>query len=108
MDEQRDTFLHYVRAFVLRHLEADFLSKALECLGFNPRFRDLGPIRGKIEFTPASDKNGFSELPQGWLWAHHHRQPLKLYDRAYKGLRDWGYAFWDYARLQKSGILRRE
>ena len=108
-DEQRDLFLHYDRASVLCHLETDFLSKALQCLGFNPNFRDHGVYHGvRKPFIPASDENGYSELPQGWLWAHNHQEPYDLWDGAYRGLRDWGYVFWDYDRLQKSGILRRE
>lgn len=108
-DEQRHLFLHYVRASVLDRLETDCLSKAFQCLGFNPYFRDHGVYRGpKTIFVPASDENGYSELPQGWLWAHQHHEPYNLVDRVYKGLRDWGYVFWDYDRLHKSGILRRE
>lgn len=108
-DEQRDLFLHYVSASVLCHLETDFLSKALQCLGFNPSFCDRGVYLGeKKRFNPASDENGYSEFPQGWLWAHDHQEPYKLWDRAYRGFRDWGYVFWDYDRLHKSGILRRE
>ncbi|KAF6220397.1 hypothetical protein HO133_002829 [Letharia lupina] len=109
-NEQRDLFLHYVSSSVLHHLEGDFLSGAFERLGLNPdarrdcqRFLDT-----EKDFSPACDENGYSELPQGWLWAHHHLQPSRLIDPAYKGLRDWGYVFWDYDRLQKSGILRRD
>lgn len=110
-DEQRDLFLHYVGVgFVVGHLERDFLSKALQSLGPNPHARHDYKRFLEIEkdFTPAHDENGYSELPQGWLWGHHHLQPSKLLDQAYKGLRDWGYVFWDYDRLQKSGILRRD
>lgn len=109
-DEQRDLFLHYVSSSVLRHLERNFLSKAFQCLGLNPhviRHRNAW-LHIEKKFTPACDGNGNSELPQGWLWGHHHLQPSKLVDHVYKGLRDWGYIFWDYGRLQESGILRRE
>lgn len=109
-DEQRDMFLHYVRGFVLGHLEGDFLSKALQCLGPNPNANHDYKRFSNIEkdFIPAFDENGYSELPQGWLWGHHHLQPSELADQAYKGLRDWGYVFWDYDRLRESGILRRK
>ena len=107
-NEQRDLFLHYIYGSVLFHFESDFLSKAFEGLGRNPSFRDYKLSDKKTEFTPACDENGYSELPQGWLWGHYQRQPYLVCDRAHKGLRDWGYVFWDYDRLQKSGILRRE
>ncbi|KAF6241906.1 hypothetical protein HO173_000618 [Letharia columbiana] len=35
------------------------------------------------------------------------RHLLKLQDSALKGLRDWGYVFWDLDRLHVSGILER-
>ena len=107
-DKQRDLFLHHVYGFVNCHFETDFLSKALQGLGRNPSFRDYVLSDRKKEFTPACDENGYSELPQGWLWGHYHRQPYLVCDKVHKGLRDWGYVFWDYDRLQNSGILRRE
>ena len=107
-DKQRDLFLHYVHGSVLCHFETDFLSKALQGLGRNPSFRDYVLSDKKKGFTPSCDENGYSELPQGWLWGHFQRQPYSLYNGVCKGLRDWGYVFWDYDRLQKSGILRRE
>ena len=107
-DKQRDLFLHYIYGSVLCHFERDFISKALEGLGRNPAFRDYVLTDRKKDFTPACDENGYSEHPQGWLWGHYHRQPYFICDRVHKGLRDWGYVFWDYDRLQDSGILRRE
>ena len=107
-DKQRDLFLHYVYGSVLCHFETDFLSKAIESLGRNPSFRDQPLCDREKEFTPECDENGYSELPQGWLWGHYHQQPYLVCNTVYKGLRDWGYVFWDYDRLQKSGILRRE
>ena len=106
-DKQRDLFLHYVYSSVLCHFEQDFLSTAIRGLGRNPSFRDHALCERK-EFAPAFDENGYSELPQGWLWGHDHRQPYLVCDRGHKGLRDWGYVFWDYDRLRNSGILRRE
>ncbi|KAL9135023.1 MAG: hypothetical protein Q9175_003794 [Cornicularia normoerica] len=109
-EEQRDLFLHHVRGSVVDHLERDFLSKALQCLGLNPNIiSDRNAWLGiEKEFTPACDENGYSELPQGWLWGYYHLEPSKYAHPAYKGLRDWGYVFWDYDRLQESGILRRD
>lgn len=107
-DDQRELFLHYVYSSVLCHFERDFLSNAIQGLGRNPSFRDL-PLSGKKEeFTPAYDENGYSEIPQGWLWGHYHQQPYLVCHTMHKGLRDWGYVFWDYDRLMNSGILSRE
>ena len=109
-DRQRDLFLHYERGYVVGHLESHFLSRALQCLGLNPNdVRDYNPWRYvEKDFTPECDDNGYSELPQGWLWGHHKIQPSMMVDHVDKHLRDWGYVFWDYERLRKSGILRRE
>lgn len=107
-DKQRDLFLHYVYSSVLCHFERNFLSKALQDLGQNPSFRDYNLSDRKTDFTPACDEDGYSELPQGWLWGHYQREPYLVYDTGHKGLRDLGYVFWDYDRLQDSGILRRE
>ena len=110
-NEQRDMFLHHIDCgHTVGHLETDFLSEALRSLGLNPNFVDDYSVflnMGK-GFAPAHDENGYSELPQGWLWGHYHREPYKLAADRTKGLRDWGYVFWDYDRLEKSGMLRRE
>lgn len=112
-DEQRDTFLHHVRGHVVGHLETDFMSKALY-FGLRPIYihdsiHDHNPwLSTKKEMTPGCDENGYSELPQGWLWGHQHLEPQLIVDHVYKGFRDWGYVFWDYDRLHQSGILRRK
>ena len=106
--DQRDLFLHYIDASVLDHVETQFLTEALYLLGHNPSFRDYDPSLVKKEFTPACDEDGYSELPQGWLWGQYHLEPYRLWNKEHKGLRDWGYVFWDYDRLRDSGILRRE
>lgn len=48
------------------------------------------------------------DLPPGWLWAHRDGYYQGLVDMDSKGLRDWGYVFWDHERLQKAGILDLE
>ena len=109
-DEQRDLFLHLVHRSVIFHLERDFLSRALQSLGPNPNaIRHYNAFENiEKNFTPACDENGYSELPQGWLWGHYHLQPSRLWAERQKGFRDWGYVFWDFKRLQDSGILSRE
>ena len=105
---QQNVFLHYIYGSVLFHFETDFLSMAIQGLGRNPSFRDYKVSERKKDFTPACDEDGYSDVPQGWLWGHYQRQPYLVCDKGHKGLRDWGYVFWDYDRLQNSGILRRE
>ena len=43
----------------------------------------------------------------GWLWAHDWHPGYESGDPALKGLRDWGYVFWDEQRVKASGILDR-
>ncbi|KAL8838570.1 MAG: hypothetical protein Q9205_001845 [Flavoplaca limonia] len=47
-------------------------------------------------------------LTQGSLWAHHERIPADWGRWPLKGLRDWGYVFWDKRRLEASGLLNLE
>ena len=102
-NDQRDLFLHYVRGSVVSHFESHFLSDALH--------NHTGSLYTKDSMTPACDGNGSSEHPPGWLWGHSPTTslyPAHACDRLFKGLRDWGYVFWDFDRLQNSGILCRE
>lgn len=54
------------------------------------------------------DKETRSDLPPGWLWAHSNNHYRGVVDTHSKGLRDWGYVFWDLERLQRVGILNLE
>ncbi|KAI4232935.1 MAG: hypothetical protein L6R40_007257 [Gallowayella cf. fulva] len=47
-------------------------------------------------------------FPRGLLWANRSRIPNDYARWALKGLRDWGYVFWDDRRLQASGVLDQD
>ncbi|KAL8798154.1 MAG: hypothetical protein Q9182_006905 [Xanthomendoza sp. 2 TL-2023] len=47
-------------------------------------------------------------LSQGLLWANKNKVPQDYNREPLKGLRDWGYIFWDSRRLQASGVLDEE
>ena len=54
------------------------------------------------------DENSKLDLPPGWLWAHAGGYYHGLVDMEAKGLRDWGYVFWDQERLKKADIMHLE
>ena len=102
-NEQRDLFLHHIPGYVVSHFEHDFLSDTLR--------NHSGSLYTEELMTAACDGNSYSEHPPGWLWGHRPTtslRPLSACDRRFKGLRDWGYVFWDSDRLQNCGILDRE
>ena len=107
-DEQKDLFIRHDDIAVINHIETDFITSTLGCLGRNP-------ARGNIALLPKTDPpfeykgdaDAELDIPDAWQWAHPRAPPLSLYDSAIKGLRDWGFVFWDLDRLSKSGILER-
>ncbi|KAL9582625.1 MAG: hypothetical protein Q9212_003185 [Teloschistes hypoglaucus] len=47
-------------------------------------------------------------LAKGLLWANRNKVPKDYARPALKGLRDWGYVFWDEWRLEASGVPEKE
>ncbi|KAL1966046.1 hypothetical protein VTN77DRAFT_4794 [Rasamsonia byssochlamydoides] len=45
---------------------------------------------------------------KGWLWVSRYRPRLYYAEQWKKGLRDWGYVFWDRPRLEAWGVLDKE
>ena len=107
-EEQKALFVRHIPGETINHLERQFITTAVECLGRNP-------ARGNIPLLAATDPpfqyniNPDVELdiPDAWQWANPRAPPLFLNDDSMKGLRDWGYVFWDFDRLRESGILER-
>ena len=108
-EEQKDLFIRHIGIAVIDHVEKDFISDALKLLGDNPRSQGI-PLLAKTDPPFVYEVNAKSELgiPDAWQWAHPRAPPMKLSDFCFKGLRDWGYVFWDLRRLRETGILEQE
>lgn len=106
--KQNNLFIRHIYPDIVRHLETQFITRALELVGPNPARGDI-PLLAKTDPPFVYEVNPDVELdiPDAWQWAHPRAPPLKLQDSALKGLRDWGYVFWDLDRLHVSGILER-
>ena len=86
--------------------DRDFITAAL---GLDS-FTDHNGLYGCYDRGVDSYLDGESrlDLPPGWLWAHKDGYYHGVIDLRAKGLRDWGYVFWDLERLQKAGVLDLE
>ncbi|KAL8668385.1 MAG: hypothetical protein Q9168_006983 [Polycauliona sp. 1 TL-2023] len=60
---------------------------------------------GKFDGEDVFEGDEVDNLSQGLLWANKSKVPADYFRRPLKGLRDWGYVFWDRSRLHASGIL---
>ena len=101
-DERHDLLLRkdnycYVQEetdFITAALGLDSLTSSDRLYGWRVRHRDS-----------CLDEETRLDVPPGWLWAHqddgYYAGVVNDYD---KGLRDWGYVFWDLERLQKAGV----
>lgn len=109
-DKRRALFIRDTGSCLIQHLrDDDFLTQALECLGRNPIWVDFR-CSAKTEWPCSLEATEETELgiPPSWAWANTRGPPMMLSDGRYKGLRDWGFVFWDYDRLRTSSILERE
>lgn len=107
-EKQKDLFLRDMSGTDPNHFEMDFITAALEYLGQNPAGDDipfLADIDPPFQYERKSDVG--LDIPDAWQWAHPHGPPFTLSDHCTKGLRDWGFVFWDFDRLRESGILKR-
>ena len=108
-ERKRELFVNHCPGAVIRHFETRFLSEAIEHLGGNPTLEHASSLPGTGPLNPYQIDLPFNpDIPDAWLWAHPRAPPRTLKDNANKGLRDWGYVFWDYDRLQASGILKHD
>lgn len=90
----------------LGSIRKDFITSAL----------GLDPLAGCNERYGCFDRNVDSCLDEiskvhlscGWLWGQTEYYYRGLVDVSAKGLRDWGYVFWDTDRLLKAGVLDLE
>lgn len=100
------TQYHSHRIFLTNR--SQLLSIAIEKLGKNPVRGDI-PLLARTDPPYEYPPDTIIELgvPDAWQWAHPRAPPRWLSERRVKGLRDWGFVFWDLERLQKSGILQQ-
>lgn len=105
--EQKNLFIRHHPHSVVRHLETTFITEALQRLGRNPAGRDTSLAKTDPPFVYNIDADAELDIPDAWQWAYPCGPPFKLSDDDSKGLRDWGFVFWDRNRLRESGILER-
>lgn len=107
-EEKKNLFIRHFPGSVIQHLETQFITSAIDALGRNPARGDI-PLLAKEDppFVYEINANVELDIPGAWQWAHPRAPPLELKDDSLKGLRDWGYVFWDLSRLRQSGILER-
>ena len=106
-EEQKNLFIRHSDA-IISHLETEFITRAVELLEIIPDRRDR-PLLAETDPPFVYELNPDVELdiPDAWQWANPRGPPLFLSDKIEKGLRDWGFVFWDLDRLRESGILER-
>ena len=107
-EEQKNLFIRHVPGNCIQHLEREFITSAFDCLGLNPAGHGI-PFLANTDppFVYRINTDVELDIPDAWQWAHPRGPPWGLSDDDSKGLRDWGYVFWDRDRLRESGILER-
>jgi len=108
-DQRRILFLRDYPVSDIHHRERKFITSAIACLGKNPAKGDM-PYLAETDppFVYRINRTVELDIPDAWQWAHRRGPPHSLKDSGMKGLRDWGYVFWDRKRLQESGILDKD
>lgn len=106
-EEQKDLFIRHIPRDVIRHMETQFITKAINSLGRNPVCTELLSLDEGLSFPYDVNAGVDLDVPDAWQWAYPRSPPLDLKDSTLKGLRDWGFVFWDRDRLRESGILEK-
>ena len=110
-EEQKKLFIRHSSSVIVSHMENDFITMVLEVLE-----QKRNPVRGDLPLLAKTDPpfvyeintDVYLDIPDAWQWAHPRAPPLCLVEKTLKGLRDWGYVFWDSDRLRESGMLGRK
>lgn len=107
---RRELYVRYVKQSVIAHVGWwSFLTRALECLGKNPAQEAVITISDEDDSCVlAARQEEELGVPPAWSWANTLGPPVDLHYFDEKGLRDWGYLFWDGEPLVKSGILDKD
>ncbi|KAI4266898.1 MAG: hypothetical protein L6R38_008489 [Xanthoria sp. 2 TBL-2021] len=91
----------FCREFFISHALSDEADKSLDEISLD---YNAGTYDGEGDYVG----DDLDALSQGLLWANHGRIPSDWGRWPLKGLRDWGYVFWDKRRLEASGVLDME
>ena len=107
---QRDLLIRHTYPVWEPHRMAhNFITEALSGCIDNPAaqgvtYREEGDPPWEYEMDEEIELG----LPDAWQWANPEGPPPTLGgEGAFRAFRDFGYVFWDKARLQESGIYRR-
>ncbi len=84
------------------YLEYDFITAALGLDIMESRADIYGRDRN---LHSCLDEVSREDVPPGWIWAHSEQFYSGIVDCYDKGLRDWGYVFWDLTRLRETGVI---
>ncbi|KAL8994324.1 MAG: hypothetical protein Q9169_005672 [Polycauliona sp. 2 TL-2023] len=82
-----------------------FITYALNDRNRGASFQNPGYDEGKYDGEDVFEGDEVDNLSQGLLWANKNKVPADYFRPPLKGLRDWGYVFWDRSRLEASGVL---
>ncbi|KAL8726885.1 MAG: hypothetical protein Q9166_006437 [cf. Caloplaca sp. 2 TL-2023] len=107
-DGLRRAELVIVNSTERRHFLTDALEPlfgSMASLGFGEEDYDAGKYGSEDEEFEVDDVDRFT---QGLLWANKNKVPKDYARWPLKGLRDWGYVFWDSWRMKASGVLDKE
>ena len=106
--KQSALFTQHITGEPYSHMEDRFITRAFEELGENPSAENV-PLLAETDrpFVYKRDPTNDLDIPDAWQWANPRAPPYGLSESCYKGLRDWGYVFWDLSRLRESGMLER-
>ncbi|KAL8824502.1 MAG: hypothetical protein Q9191_005018 [Dirinaria sp. TL-2023a] len=84
-----------------------YLSKALQ-IRLRMDKESIKALSIRMKSTPLKFLgDDLLESSIGWLWGHDWKPKLVSAEPQLKGLRDWGYVFWDKRRIDASGVLDR-
>ena len=107
-EERQALFIRHMDNAVTNHVENDFITRAIDFLSLNPAGENVELLaETDPPFEYKVDADAELDIPDAWQWAHPRAPPALLVDFGDKGLRDWGFVFWDHSRLRESGILER-
>lgn len=109
-DERRDLILHGADTCCAGLSDRNFITEALGRLGLDRWCAGglVGAVNAQEELSLLSNHEDEVLVPPGWLWYCTNRPTVMPADHSARGLRDWGYVFWDHSRLEELGILDRE